>query len=87
MRRSKAPGTAGYRRDVAYATIRELLAELGAKQVQFLTPTTDKMYIRVTKSKSKTVKSVELPENAQGHWIGNPEARYVMLYSHGRSSA
>lgn len=84
MKRSKAIGAAGYRRDVAYATIRELLAELGAKQVQFLTPTTDKMYIRIAKSKSKAIKSVELPENAQGHWIGNPQARYVMLYSHGK---
>lgn len=84
MRRSKAIGAAGYRRDVAYATIRALLAELGAKQVQFLTPTTDKMYIRVAKRKSKTIKSVELTENAQGHWIGNPQAQYVMLYSHGK---
>lgn len=84
IRRSKGQGAPGYRRDVAYAFIRQLLAELGAKQVQFLTPTTDKMYNRIAKRKGKIPKSVELPEDAKGHWIGKPQARSVMLYSHGR---
>lgn len=84
MKRSKGQGAPGYRRDVAYATMRELLGELGAEQVQFLTPTTDKMYKYVAKSKGKTPKSVTLPEFAQGHWVGNPQAHYVMLFSHGK---
>ncbi|KAJ4387511.1 hypothetical protein N0V93_008104 [Gnomoniopsis smithogilvyi] len=83
LRRSKGRGAPGYRRDVAYAFIRQLLAELGAKQVQFLTRTTDKMYNRITKNKGKAPNSVQLPEQAKGHWIGNPQARFVMLYSHG----
>ncbi|KAJ4415484.1 hypothetical protein N0V82_007286 [Gnomoniopsis sp. IMI 355080] len=70
MKRSKAPGAHGYRRDVAYALIRELLSEMGALQIQFLTPTTDRVYTRIAKSKGKTPKSVELPEGAKGSWIG-----------------
>lgn len=64
--------------------MRELLGGLGAEQIQFLTPTTDKMYKYVAKAKKSVPASVDLSEGAQGHWIGNPQAHFVMLYSHGR---
>lgn len=82
-KRAEGHGASGYRRDVAYAGMREMLGGLSAQQVQFMTPTTDKMYNMVTKAKKATPKSVDLGGGAQGHWIGASQANHIMLYFHG----
>lgn len=82
-KRAAGHGASGYRRDVAYAGMREMLGGLSAQQVQFMTPTTDKMYNMVTKAKKATPKTVDLGDGAQGHWIGASQANHIMLYFHG----
>lgn len=76
-------GAPGYRRDVLYASMRQLLGSLSPAQVQFLSPTTDKVYNMVAKAKGAMPKTVELGENAKAHWIGDYSPKYVMLYLHG----
>lgn len=83
--RAKGKGAPGYRRDVAYAGIRELLGGLSPAQVQSMTPTTDKVYKLVAKAKGDTPNSVDLGDGAQGHWIGASQANHIMLYFHGMS--
>lgn len=63
--------------------MREMLGGLSAQQVQFMTPTTDKMYGMVAKAKKAAPRSVDLGGGAQGHWIGASQAKYAMLYFHG----
>lgn len=64
--------------------MRELLGGLSPEQVQSMTPTTDKVYRLVAKSKGDAPKSVDLGEGAQGHWVGPSQASHVMLYFHGK---
>lgn len=85
--RAKGKGASGFRRDVAYAGMRELLGGMSAEQVQCMTPTTEKVYNLVAKAKGDTPKSVDLGDGAQGLWIGASQASHVMLYFHGASCA
>lgn len=85
QKKPKEQNALGYRRDVCYTVIRGILGGLSTEQVQWVTPTTDKMYYQVAKMKCVTPRSVELPEGAQGHWIGSPQAAYVMMFAHGMS--
>lgn len=82
-KRTEGKGASGLRRDALYAYLRPLLAGMSAQQTQAVAPTTDKTYAMIAKTKGVKPTSVELPEGAQGHWIGDPNAQYVMLYSHG----
>jgi hypothetical protein len=78
-----AKGAPTYRRDVSYATLRSVLSNVSCEQGQYLSPGTDKVYKRVSKSKNWKEDTIELENGAKGHWIGKRDAKYVMLYCHG----
>jgi hypothetical protein len=72
-----------YRRDVLYAMLREVLTGFDVWEGQYLQPGTDKVYKSVAKRRKWKASSVDLEFGAKGHWLGESDAEYVMLYSHG----
>lgn len=68
---------------MAYGTIRPALSGFSALQTQHYTGSTSGVYHRVAKLKGQKPISVNLAEGAQGHWIGPPNAKNVLLYFHG----
>ena len=81
FRGKDAPPT--YRRDVSYGVVREVVSGFSTLQGQWLTPGTDKVYKQIAISRNQKPNTITLEANAKGHWIGNPNAKYVMIYFHG----
>lgn len=50
---------------------------------RLISPNTDKIYARYARSKKITPNSVDLGDGAQGHWIGNSQAKTVLIWYHG----
>ncbi|KAI9699204.1 MAG: hypothetical protein M1820_007283 [Bogoriella megaspora] len=79
----RTTGARTYRRDVSYAVLRTILSDLSAAESQSLTPSTSSIYHHISTSLHQTPLTIPLSHNAQGHWIGPPDAKYVLLYFHG----
>lgn len=73
-----------YRRDVLFAAIREILSGFSPEEGQYLSAPTDKVYKSVSKSKKWKENSIDLEYGAKGHWLGHHDAKYVMIYFHGK---
>ena len=78
-------GATSYRREVGYAAIREVVSGFTTAEGQYLSPKTSKVYKKVAKSRRWQQYDVDLGEGAMGHWIGPKDAKYVMIYFHGRN--
>lgn len=48
-----------------------------------LQPSTTTMYNMMCKKHHKKVNTVDLGDGARGHWIGDPNAKWIMLYAPG----
>ncbi|PGH16525.1 hypothetical protein AJ79_01630 [Helicocarpus griseus UAMH5409] len=68
---------------VGYAIFRKATARLSALQLQLIMPPTNKIYERYVKKTRQPVQSVELPHGVQGHWIGDKNAKNVLIWYHG----
>jgi hypothetical protein len=69
---------------VLFAALREILSGFSTEEGQYLSPPTDKVYKSVAKSKKWKEHSVDLEHGAKGHWLGHHDAKYVMVYFHGK---
>ncbi|KAG5989080.1 hypothetical protein E4U43_004571 [Claviceps pusilla] len=68
---------------VAYAATRKMVARCSTAQLQFLFPNTSVTYQQQAKAMQMTSCVVELPHGARGNWIGDPDAKHVLVWYHG----
>ncbi|KAK1146499.1 hypothetical protein N8T08_002928 [Aspergillus melleus] len=76
-------GASSYKLHVGNAMVRSLVGRLNSKQLQYVFPPTKSVYERFMESRSLEPESVTLNHGATGHWIGNKNAKNVMIYYHG----
>lgn len=67
-----------------YAIFRKVTARMSPSQIQFVSPTSDKIYNRFAKKSGRVPESVELGHGALGHWIGDRNAPNVLVWFHGQ---
>ncbi|KAG5931440.1 hypothetical protein E4U53_001771, partial [Claviceps sorghi] len=60
---------------VMYAATRKLLSRCSAAQLRVT-------YRQQAKAMQMTPRTVELPHGARGNWIGDPDAKHVLLWYH-----
>ncbi|KAG6105847.1 hypothetical protein E4U14_004916 [Claviceps sp. LM454 group G7] len=70
-------------RHVCYAATRKLLARCSAEQLQWLLPRASVVYQQQTKAFGLTPRVIDLSHGARGNWIGDSDAKYVLIWYHG----
>ncbi|OAA40634.1 lipase/thioesterase family protein [Metarhizium rileyi] len=68
---------------VVYAAVRKLVTRLSTPQQQWVFPTTDAGYRQQVLSFNMAQHTVDLSHGAKGHWIGDADARHVLIWYHG----
>ncbi|KAG5975075.1 hypothetical protein E4U55_007899 [Claviceps digitariae] len=68
---------------VVYAATRKMAARCSTTQLQFVFPNTNVAYRQQAKAMQMTPRVVELPHGARGNWIGDPDAKHVLVWYHG----
>ncbi|KAF2468919.1 alpha/beta hydrolase fold domain-containing protein [Lindgomyces ingoldianus] len=76
-------GAQNYFKDVMFAMMRTQLANLSLAQDRYLNPPTTPTYIAFAKAQGFAPESIKLPGGAQAHWIGNTNAKKLIVYYHG----
>lgn len=80
----RSQGAPSVTRDVLYSSLRAALGGgfniLHGGQLQ---PSTSTMYSLMCKKHNKNPNSVNLGDGAKGHWIGDPNSKWVMLFAPG----
>ncbi|EEP79611.1 conserved hypothetical protein [Uncinocarpus reesii 1704] len=79
-------GAKSYKKHISYAVIRKMLLRLSTRQNQALNPPTNGVYDQYVKQKGMESQTVELEHGGLGHWIGNKDAKNVLIYFHGMSN-
>jgi hypothetical protein len=82
--RKRKGGARTYRRDVLYEFLRNVVSDFDVHQGQWMLPGTDAVYKYTARRKKWKANSVELDHGAKGHWLGHSDAKYVMVYFHGK---
>jgi hypothetical protein len=77
-------GAPTYFRDVMFSMIRTQLRNLSIEQAQYLNKSTTEVYLDFAKANNFAPVSVDLGNGAQGHWLGDKNAKVTLLYLHGR---
>ncbi|KAJ5131652.1 hypothetical protein N7448_005810 [Penicillium atrosanguineum] len=67
-----------------YAIFRQATARLTPSQMQYILPSSDKIYERYAKKNHIQAQSVELGYGALGHWVGDRNATNVLVWYHGK---
>ncbi|KAL5334960.1 Alpha/Beta hydrolase protein [Aspergillus crustosus] len=68
---------------IGYAVFRKLTARLSGAQMQYVLPPTNLLYNRYIRSVRQKPLTVNLDHGAMGHWIGNPDAKNILVWYHG----
>ncbi|KAI9036344.1 putative 6-hexanolactone hydrolase [Aspergillus affinis] len=76
-------GASSYMLHVGNAMIRSLVGRLSSRQLQYVYPSTKSAYESFMKSKGLEPENVTLNHGATGHWIGDKNAKNVVVYNHG----
>lgn len=72
-------------RNALYSSVRAAIdGSFNILQGGQLTPSTTSMYKIMCKKHNKKQNTVSLGGGARGHWIGDPNAKHVMMFYHGR---
>lgn len=80
----RSQGASSATRDIIYASSRAAMSgDFNILQAAQLQPSTAIMYGLMCKKHNKKVNTVDLGDGAKGHWIGDPNAKWVMLYAPG----
>ncbi|KAF2822349.1 alpha/beta-hydrolase [Ophiobolus disseminans] len=73
--------------DVLYAAVRCMMEHITIKQSRYLNSSTSALYAAFCKGKSITPNTEYIDivdgDKVAAHWLGNPNARHVVLYFHG----
>ncbi|PLB35031.1 putative 6-hexanolactone hydrolase [Aspergillus candidus] len=72
-----------YKLHVLHSIVRKLVSRLSGRQMQALTPSTSRGYEIFMKGQRLQPETVALQHGAAGHWIGNKDAKKVVIYYHG----
>ncbi|CAI7581140.1 unnamed protein product [Penicillium discolor] len=65
------------------AVIRKAIGRRSDRQTQYLMPPTSASYETAMKKRGLQPETVTLPHDTEGHWIGNKNAKNVIVYYHG----
>ncbi|KAI5290599.1 hypothetical protein KEM54_001042 [Ascosphaera aggregata] len=68
---------------VRYAIMRKAITRMTPKQLRQILPPSNKMYEHQMKKRGLKPDTVDLGENALGHWIGDKRAENVLIFFHG----
>ncbi|KAJ5742047.1 hypothetical protein N7533_011456 [Penicillium manginii] len=68
---------------IGYAVMRKVTARLTPSQMQYATPTSNKVYEQYARKARIQAQTVQLEHGALGHWIGDRDATNVMIWYHG----
>jgi len=68
---------------VGYAVFRKVTARLTPAQMQYAVPSSDKVYEQYARKARVQAQTVQLENGALGHWIGDRNAKNVMIWYHG----
>ncbi|KAL2819856.1 Alpha/Beta hydrolase protein [Aspergillus cavernicola] len=68
---------------IGYAVFRKLTARLSVAQMQYVLPASNLVYNRYIRSVRQKPLTVNLDHGAMGHWIGNPNAKNILVWYHG----
>jgi hypothetical protein len=66
-----------------FAMMRTQLGNLTLAQDRYMNGTTTPVYLKFCKDHGITPDSITLPSGTQAHWIGNKNAKKVLIYFHG----
>ncbi|PGH06482.1 hypothetical protein GX51_02306 [Blastomyces parvus] len=72
-----------YNKHISHAVIKAALDRLSTRQAQALNPPTNQVYELFATKRGFKPQTVQLDHGAQGHWIGNKDAKNVLIYFHG----
>ncbi|WEW56695.1 hypothetical protein PRK78_002143 [Emydomyces testavorans] len=76
-------GAKSYWKHISYAVIRRMLLRVSTRQNQALNPSTSAIYEAYAKKNGFEPQTVQLQHGGVGHWIGNKNAKNILLYYHG----
>ncbi|KUL89010.1 hypothetical protein ZTR_06066 [Talaromyces verruculosus] len=68
---------------VGYSIFRRVVARFSPLQIQTIVPSTTTEYKIYTWKKGIKQQTVDLGDSATGHWVGNPNAKNVLIWIHG----
>lgn len=68
---------------VGYAFLRKSTQRLSTAQLQAFSPPSNKTYARFARGVRQTPETVQLGHGALGHWIGDKNAKNVLIWYHG----
>ncbi|RDW64309.1 lipase/thioesterase family protein [Aspergillus mulundensis] len=68
---------------IGYAVFRKLTARLSAAQMQYVLPASNLVYNHYIRSVRQKPLTVQLDHGAMGHWIGDPDAKNILVWYHG----
>lgn len=66
-----------------FSMVRAQLGNLDLAQERYMSPLTTPTYIKFAEANGFAPESITLPSGTQAHWIGNKNAKNVILYFHG----
>ncbi|GLI72018.1 hypothetical protein PoHVEF18_000185 [Penicillium ochrochloron] len=72
-----------YSHHVAAAAIRGMVGRISIRQKQYIDPTTPQTYHAVMQRRGLQPEVVDLPHGTEGYWLGNKDAKNVIIYYHG----
>ncbi|CRL22773.1 unnamed protein product [Penicillium camemberti] len=72
-----------YDHHILAAVIRKIVDRRSTRQTQYLVPPTSATYETIMKKRGLQPETVALPHDTEGHWIGNKNAKNVIVYYHG----
>ncbi|KAL3479762.1 Alpha/Beta hydrolase protein [Aspergillus californicus] len=76
-------GTKYFSHHIAHAAVRKAVQRMSTRQLQSQNPSTIRIYEAHMKEHNLTPETVKLTDGAIGLWIGNKDARNVVVYYHG----
>ncbi|KAM3465664.1 hypothetical protein MY5147_009226 [Beauveria neobassiana] len=72
-----------YYQHVAFSVLRKCTERFSPSQMEWALPLTDEVYNIYARSAGAVPRTVELCDGAKGHWVGNPDAKNVLIWYHG----
>ncbi|KAJ5793871.1 hypothetical protein N7457_000470 [Penicillium paradoxum] len=68
---------------IVASVVRKLVDRSSSLQAQYAQPGTSDVYTAVMKKRGLDAETVQLPHDTEGHWLGNKNAKKVIVYYHG----
>ncbi|KAM5456179.1 hypothetical protein MaudCBS49596_001200 [Microsporum audouinii] len=76
-------GARTYRTHIRHAILRRFLWRMSIRQLRFMYPSTAQAYELYARGRDIKPQTVQLEHGAQGHWLGEKDAKNVVIYYHG----